>query len=60
MYDPVERFDRIKKSVTATVPQEKTILRRRIYTTDRQIDRLVYEVYDLMEEDIRIVEESGQ
>jgi len=26
--------------------------------TDRQIDRLVYELYDLTDEDIRIVEES--
>jgi hypothetical protein len=27
--------------------------------TDRQIDRLVYELYGLTEEEIRIVEESG-
>jgi len=37
---------------------DKTVLQRQIDATDRQIDRLVYELYDLTDEDIRIVEES--
>jgi hypothetical protein len=35
---------------------EKTALQRQIDATDRQIDQLVYELYDLTEEEIRIVE----
>ena len=35
---------------------EKTALQRQIDATDRQIDQLVYELYGLTEEEIRIVE----
>jgi hypothetical protein len=35
------------------------VLRREIEATDRQIDRLVYELYGLTEEDIVIVEEAA-
>ena len=31
---------------------------RRVEATDREIDRLVYESYDLTDEEIRIVEET--
>ncbi|MFA5580286.1 MAG: restriction endonuclease subunit R, partial [Methanothrix sp.] len=37
---------------------EKTLLRRQIEATDRQIDRLVYELYGLNEEEIKIVEDG--
>jgi hypothetical protein len=37
-------------------PQAKTVLQRQIAATDRQIDRLVYELYGLTEEEIAIVE----
>ena len=37
---------------------DKTPLERQIAATDRQIDRLVYELYGLSEEEIRIVEEA--
>jgi len=37
-------------------PIEKTFLQRQIDTTDQQIDRLVYELYGLTEEEIGIVE----
>lgn len=40
----------------AKIPQAKTILQRQIETTDRQIDTLVYELYELSEDEIRIVE----
>ena len=40
---------------------DRTLLDRRIEATDRQIDRRVYELYDLTEEEIGLVEgESGQ
>ncbi len=37
---------------------EKAALQRQIDATDRQIDQLVYELYGLTDEEIRIVEES--
>ena len=39
-----------------STPQEKEMLKREIAATDRQIDALVYELYGLTEEEIRIVE----
>jgi hypothetical protein len=47
-----------KQLAGAKAPQTKTILQRQLETTDRQIDRLVYELYELTEEEIKIVEES--
>jgi len=37
-------------------PQEKEALRREIEATDRQIDMLVYELYGLTDEEIKVVE----
>jgi len=34
------------------------MLQRQIETTDKQIDVLIYELYGLTEEEIKIVEES--
>ena len=42
----------------AQTPIEKTALQRQIHTTDQQIDRLVYELYHLTDDEIKIVEES--
>ena len=39
---------------------EGTLLARRIEATDRQIDRLVYELYGLTEEEIGIVEAGSR
>lgn len=39
---------------------DKTALQRQIAATDRQIDRLVYALYNLSEEEIRIVEGRGE
>ncbi len=39
-------------------PRGKTPIQRQIEAADRQIDRLVYELYGLSEEEIRIVEEA--
>jgi type I restriction-modification system DNA methylase subunit len=40
----------------AKTPQEKTALERQITATDTQIDRLVYDLYGLTPEEIKIVE----
>jgi hypothetical protein len=40
----------------AKTPQENTSLERQIAATDAQIDRLVYDLYGLREEEINIVE----
>ena len=37
-------------------PQESEMIQREIEATDAQIDRLVYELYGLTEEEIRVVE----
>ncbi|MEA2014018.1 MAG: TaqI-like C-terminal specificity domain-containing protein [Thermodesulfobacteriota bacterium] len=47
-----------KQLAEAKEPQTKTVLQRQIETTDRQIDRLVYELYELTEAEITIVEGS--
>ncbi len=47
----------MKKQITeARLPEEKERLERQIAITDRQIDALVYELYGLTEEEIKIVE----
>lgn len=45
-----------KKLAATRTPQEKTALERQIAATDAQIDRLVYDLYGLTEDEIRIVE----
>ncbi len=44
------------QSAAAKTPDEKTRLERQIAATDRQINQLVYELYGLTEDEIRIVE----
>ena len=39
----------------AKTPQEKEMLARQIESTDGAIDRLVYELYGLTEEEVKIV-----
>ena len=48
-----------KSLAAARTPSEKQMLQRQIETTDGQIDALVYELYGLTEEEVRIVEEAG-
>jgi len=43
----------------AKTPQEKTLTQRQIEATDRQIDKLVYKLYDLTDEEIEIVEAAS-
>ena len=51
---------RNKKLAEANTGHEKTLHQRQIDATDRQIDRLVYDLYDLTEEEIKIVEEASR
>ena len=45
-----------QRRAAARTPHEQSVLAAQIAATDRQIDRLVYELYGLSEEDVRIVE----
>lgn len=49
-------LDLHKRLAKARTPQEKTVIKRRIATTDRRIDELVYELYGLTDDEIAIVE----
>jgi hypothetical protein len=48
-----------KQLAAAKTPDAKTVLQRQIEATDKQIDRLVYELYGLTEEEGKIVEEKA-
>lgn len=45
-----------RKLAESRIPQTREVLKRQIESTDRQIDQLVYQLYDLTEEEIGIVE----
>ena len=51
----VERMLELHKR-SPRLPQEKESLQREIESTDGRIDRLVYELYGLTEEEIGVVE----
>ncbi len=56
----VERMlDLHKRLAKAKAPDDKTKLQRQIDATDHEIDRLVYNLYGLTEEEIAIVEGDG-
>ncbi len=56
MVSLVERMLELHKSPSARTPGDKERVKREIESTDRQIDRLVYELYELSHEEIAIVE----
>jgi len=47
-----------KQLATAKTAHEKTALQRQIDATDKQIDTLVYELYGLTDDEIKIVEQG--
>ena len=51
-----QMLDLNKRLAAAKAPHEKEVLAGMIDATDRQIDRLVYELYGLAEEEIAVVE----
>jgi type I restriction-modification system DNA methylase subunit len=59
MVELVERMLSLhERSAAAKIEREKTIIQHQIDATDRQIDRLVYELYGLSDEVIAIIEEA--
>jgi len=56
MVEMVEKMLRLHKDLPGKMGQEKTVMERQIAATDAQIDRLVYELYGLTDEEIAIVE----
>jgi type I restriction-modification system DNA methylase subunit len=57
MVSLVERMLQLHKDVMkAKTPDEETRIQRQIEATDKEIDKLVYELYGLTEEEIKIVE----
>lgn len=60
MVSLVERMLGLHKRLSgAQTPAEKERLKRQIDATDQEIDRLVYDLYDLTEEEIKIVEAAS-
>jgi len=53
-----QMLDLNKQLAEAKIPQAKAVLQRQIETTDRQIDELVYELYGLTDEEIKIIEKN--
>ena len=47
-----------KRLAAEQLPQRREQIQREIDATDRQIDQLVYQLYGLTDEEIRIVEEA--
>ena len=53
----VERMLNLRERLAkAKIPTEKTMLQRQIDAVDHQIDHLVYKLYNLTDEEIKIVE----
>lgn len=60
MVSLVERtLDLHQRLSAAAYPDDKIRLQRQIDVTDQEIDRLVYDLYDLTEEEIKIVEAAS-
>jgi hypothetical protein len=51
-------LDLDKQLAAAKSPSDQTAIQRQIDAADRQIDQLVYELYGLTDDEIRIVEEA--
>jgi len=59
MLELVETMLKLHKQLAAAnTNHEKTAIQRQIDATDKHIDQLVYELYGLTDEEIRIVEEA--
>ncbi len=51
-------LDLHKRLASARTAQDKTVIGRQIDAVDNQIDQLVYQLYNLTDEEIKIVEEA--
>jgi type I restriction-modification system DNA methylase subunit len=54
-----QMLDLNKRLAESKMPQTTEMLRRQIEATDKQIDDLVYKLYDLTDEEIKIVESES-
>ena len=55
----VEQMLKLQKDIDTTrTPQSKELIQRQIDVIDKQIDKLVYELYGLTEDEIKIVEDN--
>ncbi|MCK4295935.1 MAG: hypothetical protein KAW56_09540 [Candidatus Marinimicrobia bacterium] len=54
-----QMLDLNKRLSVAQTQHEKTILQRQIEVNDRQIDQLVYELYELTDKEIYLVEKNA-
>lgn len=54
----IQNISLVTRLKIAKTPTEQTALQRQIDATDKQIDKLVYQLYGLTEKEIKIVEES--
>ncbi len=52
-------LDLHKQLPAARAEHDKTLIQRQISATDKQIDKLVYELYGLTEEEIVIIEDNA-
>ena len=55
----VNKMLALNRELPIKTAQEKTVVQRQILATDAQIDRLVYDLYELTDDEIKIVEETG-
>jgi hypothetical protein len=55
-----EMLSQHQRLQAAKAPDERTRLERQIAATDQRIDRLVYDLYGLTKEEIKIVEGEGR
>jgi len=56
---PAEQGGKTPPLQSAKTSHKQTLIQRQIDATDRKIDKLVYELYDLTPEEITIVEGQG-
>lgn len=60
MVSLVERMLQLNQDMKSmNVPSDKEMIQRQKDVTDKQIDNLVYDLYDLSDEEIKIVEDSS-
>jgi hypothetical protein len=59
MVSLVEQMLELHKRLAAASASDRELYQRQIDATDREIDKLVYELYGLTEEEIRIIEDTG-
>ncbi|HEY4688806.1 MAG TPA: hypothetical protein VIK33_05805, partial [Anaerolineae bacterium] len=60
MVSLVQQMLELHKRLAGASAAEREVLQRQIDATDQQIDRLVYNLYGLSDEEIRIVEEGAR